>query len=311
MSILNRFVVATLPFVPISIVGAVSRRYIAGVTLQEAVDQIRALNAAGFSTTTDLLGEYISRLDEAESNRQQIEEIFAAIAASSLTSTVSVKLSQMGQLLDQEACYANARILADRARRQSNRLTLDMEDASTVDKTLDIFYRLRKEGFPNVGMVSQAYLRRASSDIRTLVERGGGEVRLCKGIYIEPESVAYKGKEEVRENFLRLFIQLLDGNCFVGIATHDEVLIRRSLDVIRQRSVPQDRYEYQMLLGVREDLRDAIRRDGHPLRVYVPFGEHWYAYSVRRLRENPEIAGYVFKAIFGLNAGPKSFSQQN
>lgn len=304
MSILNRFVVATLPYVPKTIVGAVSRRYIAGVSLQHAVDRIKLLNTQGFAATTDLLGEYISHLHEAESNRVQIEQIFAAIASHSLNSTVSVKLSQMGQLLDREACHRNVHGLAALAKAQGNRLTLDMEDSSTVDATLDIFYRLRNEGFQNVGMVSQAYLRRASGDIARLIDDGGGEVRLCKGIYVEADEVAFQGREEVRRNFMSLFEQLLEGRTFVGIATHDDILLSKTSEIIRKKGISSERYEYQMLLGVREDLRDAIRREGHPLRIYVPFGEHWYPYSVRRLRENPALAGYVFRAMFRPRSSP-------
>jgi len=304
MSILNRLVVATLPYVPKTIVGAVSRRYIAGESLQDAVDQIKLLNNHGYSTTTDLLGEYISRLDEAAGNRTQIEQIFSAISSNSLNSTVSVKLSQMGLLIDPEACYTNVRSLVERASDQGNKLTIDMEDSSTVDRTLDIYFRLRSEGFHNVGMVSQAYLRRGGADLTRLISNGGGEVRLCKGIYMEPESIAFQGREEVRENFMALFEQLIQGGGFIGIATHDDVLLERTSDIIQKKGISSERFEYQMLLGVREDLRDRIRQQGYPLRVYVPFGEHWHPYSVRRLRENPALAGYVFKAMFRPRSSP-------
>jgi proline dehydrogenase len=298
MSLLNSLVVATLPYVPKAIVGAVSRRYIAGVSLNEAMTEISALNDRGYAATTDLLGEYISRLDEAERNRDLISEIFSAISSTGVNSSVSVKLSQMGLLLDQEACYENAKLLSQLAKDQGNRLTMDMEDATTVDRTLDIYFRLRSEGFDNIGMVSQAYLRRASDDIARLESDGGGEVRLCKGIYVESEDIAYKDRKEIQDNFMQLFEQLLAGSSFIGIATHDDVLLRRTAEIIRTRQISPERFEYQMLLGVREDLRDRIHADGFPLRVYVPFGEHWYAYSVRRLRENPELAGHVFRALF-------------
>jgi proline dehydrogenase len=182
-----------------------------------------------------------------------------------------------------------------------------MEDSSTVDATFRIATRLRREGLSNVGVVSQAYLRRASNDITAWVTGGRGEVRLCKGIYIEPEEIAFKGKDEVRANFLRLFVQLLDARCFVGIATHDDHLIAATHRILRERSVRPDAYEYQMLLGVREELRNWIREQGHPIRVYVPFASHWYAYSVRRLRENPALAGYVFRAMFLPRNGLTSF----
>lgn len=300
-SLLNRLVVAALPVIPKSIVGLVSSRYIAGEALDDAVKQIRILNAAGFTSTTDLLGEYISRLDEAEANRRQIEAIFLSIDEHRLNSTVSVKLSQMGLLLDRQACYKNVRALVELAQSKNNRLTIDMEDSSTVDATWDIYYRLRSEGFSNVGMVAQAYLHRIQDDMRKFIRQGGGEIRLCKGIYIEPVSISYRNREDVRRNYLQVLEILLDGGVKVGIATHDDVLVEGAAEMVLKRKTPASAYEYQMLLGVREPLRDSVRRRGHPLRVYVPFGEHWYAYSVRRLRENPQIAGYVFKAMFGLH----------
>jgi proline dehydrogenase len=297
--LLNRLVVAALPIIPKSVVGLVSRRYIAGERLTDAVAQIRILNAGGFSCTTDLLGEYITRLDEADANRRQIEAIFGAIDENRLNSTVSVKLSQMGLLLDRNACYKNVKMLVELAESRRNRLTIDMEDSSTVDATWDIFHRLKAEGFTNVGMVAQAYLHRIQDDMRKFIRQGGGEIRLCKGIYIEPVSISYRNREDVRRNFMQVLEMLLDGGVKVGIATHDDVLVEQAAEMVLKRRTPATAYEYQMLLGVREPLRDSIRRRGHPLRVYVPFGESWYAYSVRRLRENPQIAGYVFKAMFG------------
>ncbi len=296
---LNRLVVAALPVIPKTIVGLVSRRYIAGERLDDAVNQIRILNSGGFSCTTDLLGEYITRVDEADANRKQIESIFGAIEQHHLNSTVSVKLSQMGLLLDRGACYSNVRALVEQAQAKGNRLTIDMEDSSTVDATWDIYYRLRSEGFSNVGMVAQAYLHRIQDDMRKFIRQGGGEIRLCKGIYIEPVSISYRNREDVRRNFLQVLEILLDGGVKVGIATHDDTLVEHAAEMVLKKRIPATAYEYQMLLGVREPLRDSIRRRGHPLRVYVPFGESWYAYSVRRLRENPQIAGYVFKAMFG------------
>lgn len=303
MSLLNRLVVATLPFVPKPVVGRVSRRYIAGTTLDDAVKQIKSLNSSGFSTTTDLLGEYITKIEEASANEQTIETIFRTISGASLKSSVSIKLSQMGLLFNQEACYRNVRKLAEVAHDLGNKMTLDMEDSSTVGATWDIYYRLRSEGFSNIGVVAQAYLHRVESDMVRLVRSGGGEVRLCKGIYIEPVSIAYQFREDIRRNFLRVLDVLLDGGCFVGIATHDDVLIDQSANAASKRGLASDRYEFQMLLGVREPLRDATQRAGHAMRVYVPFGEHWYAYSVRRLRENPQIAGYVFKAMLDRMVG--------
>jgi proline dehydrogenase len=298
-SLLNRLVVTTLPFIPKKIVGLVSRRYIAGETLDAAVHQIRILNAGRFSTTTDLLGEYITRLDEAEANRRLIETILRTVSEHRLNSTVSIKLSQLGLLLDRQMCYRNVRSLVELAGSFGNRLTIDMEDSTTVDATWEIYYRLHSEGFTNVGMVAQAYLHRIKDDMRKFIQSGGGEIRLCKGIYIEPVSISYLNREDVRRNYLEVLEMLLDGGVRVGIATHDDMLVDRAKEMVGRKRTAKTAYEFQMLLGVREPLRDSILNAGHPLRVYVPFGVHWYAYSVRRLRENPQIAGYVFKAMLG------------
>ena len=298
-SLLNRLVVSTLPFIPKSVVGLVSRRYIAGETLDDAVKQIRILNAGRFSATADLLGEYITRIEEAGVIRGQIENVFRALAEHRLNSTVSVKLSQLGLLIDRQACYRNVRSLVELAQTLGNRLTIDMEDSSTVDATWEIYYRLRADGLSNVGMVAQAYLHRIQDDMRKFVRSGGGEIRLCKGIYIEPVSISYLNREDVRKNYLQVLEILLDGGVKTGIATHDDMLVERAGEMIAKKKTPTSSYEFQMLLGVREPLRDGVLHGGHPLRVYVPFGERWYAYSVRRLRENPQIAGYVVKAMFG------------
>ncbi len=173
---------------------------------------------------------------------------------------------------------------------------IDMEDHTCTDDTIDIFVRLFRE-FRNTGIVLQAYLRRTESDVKRLLDIGAG-FRLCKGIYVEPAAIAFKDKQEIRDNFLKLLDMMLARKAYVGIATHDPQLIDGAKKLIEKYSLARNEYEFQMLLGVRNDLRDGLLAQGHRLRVYVPFGEKWYAYSIRRFKENPEVAGYVFTALF-------------
>lgn len=300
MSLFNTVVARTLPYIPKSIVGQVSKRYIAGTTLQDAVRVVQDLNARGMMATLDLLGEDIHDVAEAVATKDEWLKIVRAIHDQKLDSNVSLKLSQLGLRIDGDLCYNNVRAIVQAAREVGNFVRIDMEDSSTTDGTLELYRRLREEGFDNVGVVIQAYLRRSESDVRALVKMKAN-FRICKGIYIEPEKIAYRDREEVRRNFVMLLRIIMESGCYVGIATHDEYVIEKAYELVHKLGLTKDRYEFQMLLGVREGLRDSIVRRGHRLRVYVPFGEKWYAYSVRRLKENPQIAGYILKAMFKLN----------
>ncbi|MBI3585675.1 MAG: proline dehydrogenase family protein [Ignavibacteriales bacterium] len=297
MSILNKLVVAALPIIPKSVVGQVAKRYIAGTTLPDAVRIVKGLNAKGMVSTTDLLGEYISEAKEAHQVRDNIFLILQEIKNNQLNSNVSIKPTQLGLKIDKELCYQNIRSLVEEAKKLGNFVRIDMEDATTTDGTLEIYRRLRKEGYSNVGVVIQAYLHRSESDVRALIKEGAN-LRLCKGIYNESPSIAYKDRQQIRENYLKLLQIMFEGGSYVGIATHDDYLIGEAYKLVQKYGLKRDQYEFQMLLGVRETLRDQIVNDGHRLRVYVPYGEQWYAYSTRRLKENPYMAWYITKAIF-------------
>jgi proline dehydrogenase len=301
MSFFDHLIAKTLPFVPKQIVGQVSKRYIAGTTFEAAVQVIRALNHKAMMATVDILGEHIAEKQAALQVRSEWESVIPRIPQEGLNSNISVKLTQLGLQIDPEFCYQNVRVLVEMAAQVKNFVRIDMEDSSTTDLTLEVYRRLRAEGYTNVGVVLQAYMRRSEADARALLATGGANVRLCKGIYKEPAAIAYQGKEEVRQNFMRLLEVLIGGGGYVGIATHDDALIDRSYQYLATHNVKWDRYEFQMLLGVKESKRNAIVADGHRLRVYVPFGEQWYAYSVRRLKENPQIAGYIVRALFSRN----------
>lgn len=300
MSVLNKLIVAVLPGIPKFIVGHFSRPYIAGTHVEDAVRVVRDLNRKGMMATLDVLGEDIREREQALALKDEWSKVFQHIVSNRLDSNISVKLTQLGLNIDVEFCYQNLRSIAETARAAGNFVRIDMEDSSTTDRTISIYKRLRSDGFDNIGIVLQAYMHRSADDARALMQLGAN-FRLCKGIYIEPPEIAFQEREEVQRNYVLLLRIMLEGGSYVGIATHDDYLIEKSMELIRTLGVGRDQYEFQMLLGVKEKLRDRIVQEGHRLRVYVPFGEQWYAYSVRRLKENPQIAGYVAKSLFSFN----------
>jgi proline dehydrogenase len=231
-------------------------------------------------------------------------DVFEAIQREHLDSNVSVKLTALGLNLAYELCRANIEKVVRHAAESGNFVRIDMEDSSCTTDTLRMYCELREAGLDNVGIVLQAYLRRTIRDVRELAPYRPN-VRLCKGIYVEPPLIAYRDYEEVRANFVRSLRELLRAGSYVGIATHDKWLISEGRRLVEEHGLGPEQYEFQMLLGVREAAGDRLVRDGHRLRVYVPFGRHWYSYSVRRLQENPKIAGYIaadtVNRLFGAN----------
>jgi proline dehydrogenase len=297
MSLLNKFIVTAMPLIPKAIVGRVASRYIAGTTLNQGVQTVKRLNQARMMCTMDLLGEDVKDASETHQVRDNILSILQAIGQNQLNSNVSIKPTQLGLSIDPELCFQSIRTILDEARRLGNFVRIDMEDATTTDATIAICRRLRADGYSNMGVVIQAYLHRSEADIRALVKEGAN-FRLCKGIYNESPSIAFKDRQEIRNNYLKLLQIILEGGSYVGIATHDDFLIDGAITLLKKLELKPAQYEFQMLLGVRESRRDQIVRDGHRLRVYVPYGEQWYAYSTRRLKENPAMAWYITKAIF-------------
>lgn len=297
MNWLNRIIVCILPWFPKSFVWIFSKRYIAGKTLDDAIEQSKALNAAGCRVTIDVLGEDITSLDEAEEEKQECLHVLQAIHDHEIDGSLSVKLSSLGLKLDKEVCYRHVREIAQRAETLDNFVRIDMEDATTTDDTLEIYQRLHRD-FRNTGIVVQAYLKRTPEDVRKLIEASASNLRLCKGIYDESPDIAYKDKQKIRDQFADIIRMNLESGAYSGIATHDSEVIRRSLDFLKDLNAPKSRYEFQMLLGVTEKLRQKLVEAGHGMRIYVPYGEHWYAYSMRRLKENPGVAGYIIKNLF-------------
>lgn len=299
MGLFNRLVVTTLPIVPRALVGRVARRYVAGATLEQAIETARRLNAVGAMATVDLLGEEVEERGLAEAATEENIRLLQAIAEQRLDANVSIKPTLLGLKISRELCRDCIGRIVEEAQRHGIFVRIDMEDRTTTDATLELYRELRRSR-ANVGVVLQARLRRTLDDVAALPE--GANVRLCKGIYLEPPAYAWQGFDAVRHNFLAALEKLLAGGCYVGIATHDELLLAGSLALVDRLRVPPDRYELQMLLGVTERRRDAFLADGHRLRVYVPYGEDWYAYSLRRLRENPEVAGHVMRAMLRMDA---------
>ena len=295
---LNHAIVAAMRYVPRSVAWRFSRRYIAGSQLSDALRMVRALNASGCSATIDVLGEDSMTYDQVAESRELYLEALAEIHAASLDCGISVKLSEMGLRFDVPRCAETMGALLANAREHGNFVRIDMEDSSVTSVTLDIYRELRQR-FDNVGIVIQACLRRSASDIANLLSGGRTDVRLCKGIYVEPEEISFRDAGEIRDSYRMLLEQLLAGDANrIAIATHDPLLIAHAEEMIEKTGLSRDRYEFQMLLGVAGPLRRKLVKKGHPLRVYVPFGERWYAYSMRRLRENPNIAGHIVRDLF-------------
>ncbi len=296
MALVNRAIVAALGVVPERLLWQFARRYVAGVTLAEAVQTVRGLNALGLLATLDILGEHVASPDEARTDGKAYGEVLSAIQKEGLSANISVKPTHMGLKLDRDLCLEILRDLVRQADRLGNFVRLDMEDSSCTDETLRLYRTLVKE-VPAVGVVLQAYLKRSQEDAKHLVEEQAN-IRVCKGIYREPEAIAFQDREVIRRNFIALLEILMEGGSFVGIATHDPWVIQEARRLIRRLGVPRERYEFQMLLGVRPDLRGRLRAEGERLRIYVPFGEKWRAYCLRRFRENPEVLRYVIRALW-------------
>jgi|WetSurMetagenome_2_1015567.scaffolds.fasta_scaffold05729_10 proline dehydrogenase len=296
MNPINKLLVGVMPIFPKKLVRIFANRYIAGDKLSEAIEKVTSLNAKNIISTMDVLGESIKDKNEAVQSKDESIEVLNTINKTGVNSNLSVKLTMLGLNIDFDLCLSLVTEILECAKSYNNFVRIDMEDSPVTEATIKIFEEVRKK-FNNVGLVLQAYMRRSEKDILRLTEEKAN-FRLCKGIYIEPESVAYKGKQEVRDNFLKLLRLMFEKKAYVGIATHDDYLIDGAKKIISEFGLSKDEYEFQMLLGVQEKLRDKIVAGGEKMRIYVPFGERWYQYSMRRFKENPNVAFQVMKALF-------------
>jgi proline dehydrogenase len=300
--IVDRLIATSLPAVPRPLVRRFADRYMAGETMQDAVETVRALNAIGAAATVDVLGEFVHDIGQADRTATQYVEILSAIAREGLDANVSVKLSALGLEIDPALARSHVERVVAAAAEHGNFVRIDMEHSALTDATLDTYRGLRERGHDNVGIVLQAYLRRTFDDVRALAELKPS-VRLVKGIYIEPPEIAYTERTLVNRNFVALMNDLVERGCRLAVASHDEALVGEARRLADQRSLGADRLEFQLLLGVKENLRDSLIAAGHRVRIYVPYGEAWYGYSVRRLKENPSIAGYVARDVLRGLAG--------
>jgi proline dehydrogenase len=295
MSLAGWLIARALPFGPKSVVASVARRYIAGETLDDGLRAAAALNARGFRTTLDLLGEDTTRPEQATRALTDYREALRAIDARGIDGNVSVKPTQFGLRIDADLCLRLFRELAGDARKLGHFVRVEMEDSGCTDRTLAVYRALRQD-FQNVGIVLQSCLRRTPSDLAGLLDLYPN-VRMVKGVYVEPETLAWQGRDAIRARYVELSRTVLANGSFVAFATHDDDLVDAALDMVREFGVPSSGYEFQMLLGVRPELGERLLGEGHAVRIYVPFGSDWHPYSTRRLRENPRIAGYVLRAL--------------
>lgn len=296
MNPLNKLIVDITTLMPKKFVKLFANRYIAGITLSDVIEKVRQLNEKNILSTVDVLGESVSDRKEAEKMKDACIDVLNAIDNYNLKANLSIKLTSLALTLDYEYCKSLVSEILQTAKQTENFVRIDMEDSSVTDATIKMYEEMRKT-FDNTGLVLQAYLRRTESDALRLMKEKSN-FRLCKGIYIEPAELAFKQKQEIRDNYLKLLRLMFENKAYVGIATHDSYLIEGAKELIKEFSLTTEQYEFQMLLGVRENLRDSIVQSGNRLRVYTPFGERWYEYSIRRFKENPNFAGQVAKSIF-------------
>ena len=302
---INQLIAKMLPYFPERIVWVFSKRYISGQYISDALVESRKLNQQGVLVTVDLLGEYITNLEEANSYKRQYIELIERFTAEKIEGNFSVKPSMFGLLLDLEACYNNLYNLVEVADNCNSFIKIDMEDSLCTSVEVEIFRRLKGEFPTRVGLAVQAYMHRTLDDLKSLMDLNSAgaplNFRLCKGIYIEDAKVAYKGHQEIRDHYLEDLRFMFQNEIYACIATHDKYLIDKAYEIISELNVPKTRYEFQMLYGVTPQLRKSIVERGHKLRVYVPYGKQWFGYSTRRLKENPAMVWHILKALFVRN----------
>jgi proline dehydrogenase len=280
-----------------------ARRFVAGETLADAIGAIRASNASGLLATLDFLGEHVNNQAEASVNADEYIRALQAIQEAGVNANISIKLTAMGLAVDDEFCYHNVRRIVEAAAQRGNFVRIDMEDSPVTDRTLAIYRRLRAE-FPNVGVVIQAYLYRSEEDVRELMAQGMAHLRLCKGAYDEPPAVAFQAKAEVDQAMTRLIRLMLDSQAdfpgtYPAVASHDHRIINWTKAYAYHHDIPTDRFEFQMLYGIRRDLQQQLASQGYRMRVYIPYGTRWYPYFMRRLAERPANLLFFARALVG------------
>ncbi len=298
----NKLIASILPYFPKKFIWIFSKSYISGETIDDAMRVSKELNQNKMEVTLDVLGEFIKSLEEAEENKKEYLNLIDVTISSGIKGNFSVKPTSFGLLIDEEVCYKHIREIVAKAASYNSFIRIDMEDSPCTDMEIKLFRRLKTEFPGSVGLVLQAYLKRTLNDIKGLEDLNSEKhplnFRLCKGIYIESEKIAFKKYEEINQHFLVDLEYMLKNKIYAGIATHDKPLIEGAYKLIEKYNVPKKMYEFQMLYGVTPRLRESIVANGHKMRVYVPFGKKWFGYSTRRLKENPKMASHIIKALF-------------
>ena len=297
MKLINYFIIQIIPFLPKIFVRLVASPYIAGITDDEMLENVKKLNKKGYKVAIDILGEHVITKEEATQITERYAKLYSKIDSQNLDANLSIKLSHIGQDLGYNFVKKNLMILVNEAKKYNNFLRLDMENSPYTSETINL-YKKAFEIYPNVGIVLQAYMHRSIDDLDNLASHMFN-VRICKGIYIESEDIAYRDYEKIRENYIDLVKKALRKGSYVGIASHDEYLIDKLYLWIQENQIDANQYEFQILHGVpMEKKLQQLIKEGNTVRVYVPYGDNWYDYSVRRLKENPKMAGYIIKNIF-------------
>ena len=304
MGLFTQLVVLGLPFLPRSAVWVVARNYVAGSELEDALERVASFRADGFGTILDVLGEGEGSRDAAKAAAAEYERAIAALSGVDPEAPVSVKPTHLGLLIDRDLCRGLLADLCLQAAEAGRRVRFEMEDAPTIDETLAVFSSLRGD-HSNLGCVLQARLFRTEADVRRLLADGPDlDVRLVKGIYLEPASIAWTEDSDITRSYAELAGLLVEGNARVAFATHDDVLADHCAELVSQAgwtaaAVGERRYEFQLLMGVRRREADRLLAAGHRVRIYVPYGSDWHQYSLRRLKHNPQVATHVIRAFFG------------
>ena len=297
MKLINNLIIQILPFLPKFLVKIVASPYIAGITDEEMLQNVEKLNRKGFKVAIDILGEHVKTENEAEEITKRYSRIYDEINKRNLLANISIKLTHIGQDLGIDIVRNNLSKLVEAAKKNNNFLRLDMENVPYTSETIQLY----KEMFNNynqIGIVIQAYLHRSIDDIKAL-SNDKFNVRICKGIYVEDPHLVLNDYNDIRENYISLVKESLNNGSYVGIATHDEFLIDSLYSWIHKNNISKDRYEFQVLHGVPMQKKlKKLMEDGNTVRVYLPYGDNWYDYSVRRLKENPKMAGYIIKNLF-------------
>ena len=294
----NHFIIKILPFLPLSVIRVIAGRYVAGEHAEDVLNVVKTLNQQGFSATVDILGEHTNNVNTARDITREYMAILSSIYDQSLNCNISIKPSHLGMDVSTECIKENMTHLIETARQNSQFIRIDMEDSSLTDDTIQLYTKC-KEQYEKIGTVLQAYLFRSANDLSELKNKNRFNVRICKGIYRESSDISIQSRHDINNNFLKLLRFAFENNIYVCIATHDQFLIKESYKLIKDLKIPNDRFEFQVLFGVPVSgwLKKHLKH-GYKVRVYVPFGRDWYDYSIRRMKENPNIIGYVLRNIF-------------